>query len=66
MLVKILTDNSMKILKLAQGLSRGDLLKLAKRQEMALDSGTSAASSKDVEQSIGHDDKGEPSFWEDS
>ena len=43
--VKILTDSSTKILKLAQGLSHGDLLKLAKRLELFLDSGSNAASS---------------------
>ena len=37
--VKILTDSSTKILKLAQGLSHGDLLKLSERLEVALDSG---------------------------
>ena len=47
--VKIVTDSSTKILKLAQGLSHGDLLKLAKRLEMALDSVFNAASSKDIE-----------------
>ena len=50
--VKILTDSSTKILKLAQGLSHGDLLKLAKRLEMALDSGSHAASSKDIETNV--------------
>ena len=50
--VKILTDSSTKILKLAQGLSHGDLLKLAKRLEMALDSGSNAASSKDIETTV--------------
>ena len=46
--VKILADPSSKIFKLAQGLSHGDLLKLAKRMEMALDqsSGSGATSSK--------------------
>ena len=38
--VKILTDSSTKILKLAKRLSHEDLLKLAKRLEMALDSGS--------------------------
>ena len=50
--VKILTDSSTKILKLAQGLSHGDLLKLAERLEMALDSGSNAASSKDIETNV--------------
>ena len=50
--VKILTDSSTKILKLAQGLSHGDLLKLAKRLEMALDCGSHAASSKDIETNV--------------
>ena len=50
--VKILTDSSTKILKLAQGFSHGDLLKLAKRLEMALDSGSNAASSKDIETNV--------------
>ena len=50
--VKIVTDSSTKILKLAQGLSHGDLLKLAKRLEMALDSGSNAASSKDIETNV--------------
>ena len=38
--------------KLAQGLSHGDLLKLAERLEMALDSGSNAASSKDIETNV--------------
>ena len=42
--VKILSDSSTKILKLA--------LKLAKRLEMALDSGTNVASSKDIEANV--------------
>ena len=50
--VKILSDSSTKILKLAQGLSHGDLLKLAKRLEMALDSGTNAAPSEDIETNV--------------
>ena len=50
--VKILTDSSTKILKLAQGLSHRDLLKLAERLEMALDSGSNAASSKDIETNV--------------
>ena len=50
--VKILTDSSTKILKLAQGLSHGDLLTLAERLEMALDSGSNAASSKDIETKV--------------
>ena len=50
--VKILTDSSTKILKLAQGLSHGDLLKLAKSLEMALDSGSNAASSKDIDTNV--------------
>ena len=50
--VKILSDSSTKILKLAQGLSHGDLLKLAKRLEMALDSGSNAASSKDIDTNV--------------
>ena len=50
--VKILTDCSTKIFKLAQGLSHGDLLKLAKRLEMALDSGSNAASSNDIETNV--------------
>ena len=50
--VKILTDSSTKILKLAQGLSHGDLLKLAKRLEMALDSGSNAASSEDIDTNV--------------
>ena len=54
--VKILSDSSTKILKLAQGLSHGDLLKFAKRLEMALDSGTNAASSKDIEKNVDIDD----------
>ena len=49
---KILTDSSTKILKLAQGLSNGDLLKLARRLEMALDSGSNAASSKDIDSNV--------------
>ena len=76
--VKILIDSSTKILKLAQGLSHDDLLKLAKRLEMALDSGTSAASSEEIEKKVDNDDNedvgelsmtcGErgPSFREDS
>ena len=32
--------------------SHGDLLKLAKRLEMALDSGSNAASSKDIETNV--------------
>ena len=45
--VKILADPASKILKLAPELSHGDLLKLGKRMEMALDhsSGSGAASS---------------------
>ena len=50
--VKILTDSSTKILKLAQGLSHGVLLKLAKRLETALDSGSNAASSKDIDTNV--------------
>ena len=50
--VKTLTDSSTKILKLAQGLSHGDLLKLAERLEMALDSGSNAASSKDIDSNV--------------
>ena len=63
--VKILTDSSTKILKLAQGLSHGDLLKLAKRLEMALDSGSNAASSKDIEtnfQNVEDEEDGELSM----
>ena len=47
-----MTDSSTKILKLPQGLSHGDLLKLAKRLEMDLDSGSNAASSKDIETNV--------------
>ena len=54
--VNILSDSSRKILKLAQGLSHGDLLKLAERLEMALDSGSGAASSKDIEKNVNNDD----------
>ena len=43
-------------MKLAQGLSHGDSLKLAKRLDIALDSGSGAPSSKDIEKSIGNDD----------
>ena len=43
-------------MKLAQGLSHADLLKLAERMGMALDSGTSAASSEDIEKNIDNDD----------
>ena len=50
--VKILTDSSTKILKLAHGLSHGDLLKLAKRLEMTLDSVSNAPSSKDIETNV--------------
>ena len=50
--VKILTDSSTKILKLAQGLSHGDLLKLAKRLGMALDSGSNAASCKNIDTNV--------------
>ena len=69
-------------MKLAQGLSHGDLLKLAKRLEMALDSGSNAAASKDHETNVQNVEdeedgelrmtygyffgKGEPSFREDS
>ena len=38
--IKLLPDSSSEILKGAQGLSRGELLKLAKRLEMALDHGS--------------------------
>ena len=80
--VKMLTDSSTKILKLAQGLSHGDLLKLAKRLEMVLDSGSNAASSKDIGTNVQNVEdeedgelsmtygwffgKGGPSFREDS
>ena len=50
--IQNLTDSSTKILKLVQGLSHGDLLKLAKRLEMALDSGSNAASSEDIETNV--------------
>ena len=50
--VKIFTDSSTKILKLAQGLSHGDLLELAERLEIALHSGTNAASSQDIETNV--------------
>ena len=50
--VNISTDSSTKILKL----SHGDLLKLAKRLEMALGSGSGAASSEDIETNIDNDD----------
>ena len=50
--VKFFKDSSTKILKLAQGLSHGDLLKLAQRLEMALDSGSNDASSKDIETNV--------------
>ena len=39
-------------MKLAQGLSHGDLVKLAKRLEMALDSGSNAAPSKDIDTNV--------------
>ena len=45
--VKILTDSSTKILKLAQGLSHGDLLKLAERLEMPM-----RPSSEDAETNV--------------
>ena len=54
--VNILTDSSTKILKLAQGLSHGDLLKLGKWLEMALDSGSNAASSKDIDSNVQNSD----------
>ena len=60
-----MSDSSTKILKLAQGLSDGDLLKLAKRLEMALDSGSNAASSKDIEtnfQNVEDEEDGELSM----
>ena len=63
--VKISTDSSTKILKLAQGLSHGDLLKLAEPLEMALDSGSNAASSKDIEtnfQNVEDEEDGELSM----
>ena len=63
-------------------LSHGDLLKLAKRLEMVLDSGSNAASSKDIDTNVQNLDdeedvelsmsfgkffgKGGPSFREDS
>ena len=59
-------DSSTKILKLAQGLSHGDLLKLAERLEMALDSGTNAASSQDIETNVQDVEDGrgiEHDFW---
>ena len=46
----------MKILKLAQSLAWGDLLKLARRLEMAMDSGSGAASSRDVERTFENND----------
>ena len=52
-------------MKLAQGLSHGDLLKLAKRLEMALDFGSNAASSKDIEtnfQNVEDEEDGELSM----
>ena len=52
-------------MKLAQGLSHRDLLKLAKRLEMALDSGSNAASSKDTEtnfQNVEDEEDGELSM----
>ena len=63
--VKIVSGSSTKILNLAQGLSLSHLLKLAKRLEMALDSGTNAASSEDIEtnvQNLEDEDVGELSM----
>ena len=49
----------------AGSLAWGDLLKLAKRLEIALDSGSGAASSRDVERTFENDDNddvGDPSM----